>query len=65
MIEVKLKELLSSRGMSPDRLVDAANITRPTVNSLLAGTSKRIEFETLEKLCRALKCEPGDIIKLE
>lgn len=62
-IRVTLDEVLRQKNMSPADLVEVAKITMPTVHALLLNTSKRIEFETLAKLCAALDCEPGDLLK--
>lgn len=63
MIEVRLKELLESRGRSRYWL---ANETGIEYNTLMrverAGLSNRIELRVLDEICRVLECQPGDIL---
>jgi putative transcriptional regulator len=63
MIEVRLKELLETRGRSRYWL---ANETGVEYNTLMrverAGQSNRIELRVLDEICRVLECQPGDIL---
>jgi len=63
MIEVRLKELLETRGRSRYWL---ANETGVEYNTLMrierAGPSNRIELRVLDEICRVLECQPGDIL---
>ena len=46
-------------------LADRSGISEGNISHLVKGRAKAIKFQTLESLCSALDCEPGDLIKLE
>ena len=63
MIEVKLKELLETRGRSRYWLANESGIEYNTLARIeRAGQSNRIELRVLDEICRALECQPGDIL---
>ena len=63
MIEVKLKELLESRGRSRYWLAQETGIQFKTLARIeRAESSNRIELRVLDEICRALECQPGDIL---
>ena len=63
MITVNLSVLLAQRGMSVQDFAQAVDITAANVSILKNGHAKAIRFSTLEKICRVLECQPGDIIE--
>ncbi len=63
MIEVKLKELLEARGRSRYWLAQETGIQFKTLSRIeRAESSNRIELRVLDEICRALECQPGDIL---
>ena len=63
MIEVKLKELLEARGRSRYWLAQESGIEYKTLARIeQAESSNRIELRVLDEICRALQCQPGDIL---
>lgn len=63
MVEFTLKELLERIDKTPYWLAKQSGISYPTIDSIVKNTSKGIQIDTLDKICTALECEPGDIIK--
>lgn len=65
MIEFKLVEVLNEKGVKNHRqfLEKHCNIHRLTVKGLLSGTNTRIDFSTLDKICKGLDCQPGDLFE--
>ena len=62
MIQVCIDELLENRGRSFYWLAKEAGISHTTLWRLKKGKALGINFETLEKMCAALKCQPGDVL---
>lgn len=60
---IKLDEVLRSRNMSLTELSHEIGLTLANLSILKTGKAKAIRFSTLEALCQALKCQPGDILK--
>ena len=63
MIEVNLDVMLSKRKMSSGELAAKIGITQANLSILKTGKAKAIRFSTLEAICRALNCTPGDILE--
>ena len=63
MIEVNVDVMLSKRKMSSGELAAAVGITQANLSILKTGKAKAIRFSTLEAICRALDCQPGDILE--
>jgi putative transcriptional regulator len=61
-IAVHLDELLEARGMTLARLADMVDVTVVNLSVLKNGRAKAIRFSTLAALCRALDCQPGDLL---
>jgi len=51
-----------NRGMNQTRLVEETGLAKSTLWGLETGKHRRVDFITLDKLCRALNCAPGDLI---
>ena len=64
MIEVKIDELLEKHGRSFYWLAKQTGISHTTLWRLKKGKAVGINFPTLEKICEALECQPGDVLKL-
>lgn len=63
MIEVRLKQLLEKRGHTRYWLAKESGITYDTLTRIEAAEqSNRIELRVLDEICRALECQPGDIL---
>ena len=63
MIVVNIDVMLAKRKMSVTELSEAIGITMANVLILKNGRAKAIRIETLDKICRALQCQPGDILE--
>ncbi|GLB46045.1 transcriptional regulator [Philodulcilactobacillus myokoensis] len=63
MIKITLNIVMLERNMSLKELSRKVGITQSNLSILKNNKAKGIRFNTLEKLCSALKCQPGDIIK--
>lgn len=61
-IRIQLDRVLSDRGMSLTELSEAVGVTIANLSILKTGKAKAVRFTTLEKICRALDCQPGDIL---
>lgn len=59
---VHLDELLHRRRMSLTELSDTVGITLANLSILKTGKAKAIRFSTLEAICRALDCQPGELL---
>ena len=61
-ITVKLDELLYQRRMTLTELADRTGMALPNLSILKTGKARAIRFSTLEAICEALDCQPGDIL---
>lgn len=61
-IIVNLDVVLAQNKMRLNTLAEKVNITPQNLSVLKTGKAKAIRFDTLEKICRALNCQPGDIL---
>jgi putative transcriptional regulator len=55
--------MLAKRKMSVTELADQVGITMANISILKNGKAKAIRLSTLEAVCRALECQPGDILE--
>lgn len=62
-ILVRLDVLLAKRKMKSRELAQYIGITEPNLSLLKSGKVKGIRFDTLEKICEALNCQPGDLLE--
>jgi putative transcriptional regulator len=65
MIRVTLDVMLAKRKMSVTELSEQVGITMANISILKNGRAKAIRFETLDAICRALDCQPGDILSFD
>jgi len=61
-IIINIDVMLAKRKMSVTELASKVGITMANLSILKNGKAKAIRFSTLEALCKALDCQPGDII---
>lgn len=62
-IIVNLDVMLAKRKMSLTELSEEVGITMSNLSILKTGKAKAIRFSTLEAICKALNCQPGDILE--
>jgi len=63
MIIINTDVMLAKRKMSVTELSERVGITMANISILKNGKAKAIRIETLDKICRALDCQPGDILE--
>ena len=63
MIVINLDVMLAKRKVSVTELSERLGITMATVSILKNGKAKAVKLETLNKICRILDCQPGDILE--
>ena len=64
-IAVKLDDLLHDRRMTLTELADRVDMTLANLSILKTGKARAIRFSTLEAICEALSCQPGDLLRFE
>lgn len=62
-ITVNIDVMLARRKMSSGELAEKVGISATNLSILKTGKAKAVRFSTLEALCRALDCQPGDILE--
>ena len=62
-IIVNLDVMMAKRKMSLNELSEKVDLTPANLSILKTGKAKAIRFSTLEAICRALDCQPGDILE--
>ena len=62
-IIVNLDVMLAKRKMSSGELAERIGITQANLSILKTGKAKAVRFSTLEAICQALDCQPGDILE--
>jgi len=62
-ILVRLDDLLHDRRMTLTDLADRIGITLANLSILKTGKARAIRFSTLEAICAALRCQPGDLLE--
>lgn len=65
MIRIDLDVMLARRKMSLTELSQQVGITLANLSILKTGKAKAVRFQTLDAICRALDCQPGDILVYE
>ena len=63
MIMVNLDVMLARRRMSLTQLSETVGLTMANLSVLKTGKAKAVRFSTLDAICRALNCQPGDILE--
>ena len=64
-ITIKLDDLLHDRRMTLTELAEQVDLTLANLSILKTGKARAIRFSTLEAICEALDCQPGDILHFE
>ena len=64
-IIVNIDVMMAKRKMRAGELAEKVGITNANLSILKNSKAKAIRFSTLEALCRALECQPGDILAYE
>ena len=62
-IVVHLDVMMAKRKMSLNELSEKVDITLANLSILKTGKAKAVRFSTLEAICKALDCQPGDILE--
>jgi len=62
-IIINIDVMLAKRKMSVTELTEKVGITMANLSILKNGKAKAVRFSTLEAICKALECQPGDIIE--
>ena len=64
-IIVNIDVMLAKRKMSVTELAEKVGITMANISVLKNGKAKAIRFSTLEAVCKALECQPGDVLEFK
>ncbi|HTG36396.1 MAG TPA: helix-turn-helix transcriptional regulator [Thermoanaerobaculia bacterium] len=64
-IAVKLDDLLHDRRMTLTDLAERIGMTLANLSILKTGKARAIRFSTLEAICEALSCQPGDLLRFD
>lgn len=64
-IIINIDVMLARRKMSVTELAERVGITMANISILKNGKAKAIRLSTLEEICRALQCQPGDLLEYE
>jgi putative transcriptional regulator len=64
-IVVNLDVMMARRKMSLNELSEKVDLTLSNLSILKTGKAKAIRFSTLEAICKALDCQPGDILEYQ
>lgn len=62
-IIINIDVMLAKRKMSVTELAEKVGITMANISVLKNGKAKAVRFGTLEAVCKALECQPGDILE--
>lgn len=62
-IIVNLDVMMAKRKMSLNELSEKVDLTLANLSILKTGKAKAIRFSTLESICKALECQPGDLLE--
>ena len=63
MIKFKVKVLLAMREMTQKELAERTGVRPPTVSAICTGTVKHLPVDALDKICKVLDCQPGDLLE--
>jgi putative transcriptional regulator len=64
-IVVTLDDMLHDRRMTLTELAERVGLTLANLSILKTGKARAIRFSTLEAICQALSCQPGDLLRFE
>jgi len=63
VINIKAAEIMGRRRMNQKTLADVTGIRPATIGLLWHGETKRLDMDHLDRLCKALNCQPGDLLE--
>lgn len=63
MIVINLDVMLARRKMTLTELAEKVGISIVNLSILKTGKAKAVKLETLDKICRVLECQPGDLLE--
>ncbi len=63
MIIINIDVMLAKRKMRVSELAEQVGITLANMSILKTGKAKAVKLETLNRICRALECQPGDLLE--
>lgn len=63
MVRVKLSRIMGDRRKNIQKVAEDTGLSRNTISMLYNEKAKRIDFQTLDKLCECLECDVADIIE--
>lgn len=64
-IEINIDVMLAKRKMSVTELTEKVGITMANISILKNGKARAIRFSTLEAICKALDCQPGELLEFK
>lgn len=64
-IRVRLNVMLAERNVKSKDLAEYVGITEANLSLLKQGKVKGVRFDTIERICRFLNCQPGDLLRYE
>ena len=62
-IIVRLDRMMADRKISLNELAEKVGMTNVNLSNLKTGKMKGVRFETLDAICKALDCQPGDLLE--
>ncbi|HPD01317.1 MAG: helix-turn-helix transcriptional regulator [Clostridiaceae bacterium] len=62
-IIIRVDRMMADRKMSLNELADKVGMTNVNLSNLKNGKMKGIRFETMDAICKALRCQPGDLFE--
>lgn len=62
-IIIRLDKMMADRKMSLNELAERVGMTNVNLSNLKTGKMKGIRFETMNAICEALECQPGDLFE--
>ena len=63
LIIIRLDRVMADRKISLNELAEKVGMTNVNLSNLKTGKMKGIRFETLDAICKALDCQPGDLME--
>ena len=63
MIKIHLSRILGERRLTQRKVAELGNLRTSTVHMIYTEKAQRIDFDVLSRLCRALDCQPGDLLE--
>lgn len=61
-VKIRLLEQRKAAGLSQEQLAEIVGMAQADISRIETGKTSAISLDVLDRLCRALKCDPGDIL---